>query len=743
MNYYKKLNFLFLFICALIAPSHLCAQSNVKLNVQVDSVMKANNIVFSEGKLEVDDSVKLKKLINQMSDLIYTNTKMVEKVTDYVLLQLNSKKLDKHQNEILNAYRITNANCNILLANYDKARKGFENVLTDPRSSIKNRAKAEANIGIIFYSQENYSDAAKHYLSSIEYCKKNNLNYSNQLVNLCLIYENLKNIDKQLEYGFLGLELAKKFDDTISLEYVYNSLGLAFKDLKKTDKAIFYFKEALRLADLTKTDVIIADVSENMGIIYMDLGNFDESEKYFNIAIKYNIIVDRKSFSTFTNIIKLYTIQKNYSKVKEFITLAELSIEPSTPLNYLYEFYLNKSEYFSQTNDFKSAYKDLSKAKVYLDSMAIEANNNDVRNLEQDYAIREMRLSDSLEFAIKEKSIKEKNQLNTEKKNAQLKLQKGILIFSVAFALLLLATIFYVFKMYKTKKQANEIIEVQKDLAEQQKAEISEKNKELTDSINYAKNLQDALIPSEKFLQDNFEDIGLIYYPKDIVSGDFYWTYKDSENIYLAVADCTGHGVPGAMVSIIGINSLERCVKENLLTEPDEILNQLNNYVEATFSTHNYDINDGMDISLIKFNLYTRNISFAGAYNPLWIFSDQSNLNQASESQKIGENYLSVFAANKQPIGKFRNRKPFDKQQFILPPNSTICLLTDGLADQFGGSQQTAGDKKIKNGPIRKTISENIDKSASEICSILKSLFFDWKGNNDQIDDVTLIIWKL
>ncbi len=735
MSQLKNFCFLFILICSF--------NSKAQLKYQFDSLLKSNRIKLENGNLKGLDTTKLSKTASELTNLLFTNTKLVDTLSQFFTTQLKSKKLSDKETEILNRFYLALGNSNSILNRYKKAEKAYKSILENSQSEVSQKVKAEANMGILSYLQYNYTEAANHYLKSIEISKQNNLRCGQQYANLCLLYQNIGNYEKDLEYGFIGLEYAKKFHDSEVEAFLYNIIGYAYKQTGNSEKALLYYNKSLDLAVSQSYDNL-ADVTTNLGVFYSEKNDFKKSLEYFNSAIKYNNKIDRSNFLVNTHLSHLYLVQGNLTKAKNFLDEAQVLIEPTTSLENKYQFYLFKSDYYNRINNHQLAYKNLLIVKKLQDSISVEAKNNGVRNLQQNYAIREMRLSDSLEFAIKEKSITEKNRLNSEKKNAQLKFQKGVLIFSIVFALLLLATIIYVFKMYKNKKAVNEIIAVQKDAVEHQKTEISEKNKELTDSITYAKNLQNAMIPTMQSLQANFNDLGLLYLPKDIVSGDFYWTHKAENDIYIAVADCTGHGVPGAMMSLIGINGLERCVKEYHITEPAEILNQLSILVEETFSNHSYGINDGMDLSLIKFNSETRILTFAGAYNPLWIFhKEKIDGLEAFESvieKGIGNtnesvNYYSI-PANKQPIGKFRDRSPFIQKAFYLPENAKLVLLTDGYADQFGGSNE----KKLKYANLRNVIVNNLEDKSKIITEKLKVNFENWKENLEQVDDVTIIV---
>ncbi len=266
-------------------------------------------------------------------------------------------------------------------------------------------------------------------------------------------------------------------------------------------------------------------------------------------------------------------------------------------------------------------------------------------------------------------------------------------------------------------------LQEQKELVEVQKEMVEEKNKEIVDSINYAKRLQSAIIPNSQALHEKLGECFVMFRPKDIVSGDFYWMTYDDKQVSIAAADCTGHGVPGAMVSVVGANSLNRCVKEFGLTKPSEVLDQLRDLIMETFSAGGSgEIKDGMDISYYSYDKKTGTVQWAGANNPLWIIR-----NGSAEVEEI--------KANKQPIGKFIHHKPFTNHEVKVNKGDCLYVFTDGFADQFGGAR----GKKFKDKPFKDFLL-SVSKEVMEVQGIrIEQKFLDWKGDFEQVDDICLI----
>lgn len=255
----------------------------------------------------------------------------------------------------------------------------------------------------------------------------------------------------------------------------------------------------------------------------------------------------------------------------------------------------------------------------------------------------------------------------------------------------------------------------------QQHSIISEKNKHITDSINYAKRIQDAILPTHDTVKSMLPDAFVLYKPKDIVSGDFYWMTEKSGKLFFAVVDCTGHGVPGAFVSIIGYNGLYRAVNEFGLIKPSEILDKLNELVEETFEQNNQaQIKDGMDIALCSYDHKTGVLEFSGANNPLYIISG---------------GVFTEIKGDKQPIGAFDHRKKFTNHSVKLKKEDSIYVFSDGYADQFGGILK----KKFKYNQFKSILTGMNGTPMTQQREILNKTIIDWMGELEQVDDICVI----
>lgn len=262
--------------------------------------------------------------------------------------------------------------------------------------------------------------------------------------------------------------------------------------------------------------------------------------------------------------------------------------------------------------------------------------------------------------------------------------------------------------------------------AENQKLLVEQKNKEILASIAYAKRIQTAMLPNIDEMQVAIPELMVLYRPKDIVAGDFYWFEETDELAMIAVADCTGHGVPGALVSVVCYNALNRSVREYGLTNPGNILDRTRDIILAELSKHDENVKDGMDISLVILNKKTNQLNWSGANNPLWVIK-----NSTSE--------LIEIKGDKQPIGKHINNNPYTTHFVELEPKDLVVLFTDGYSDQFGG----AGGKKFKSANLKRLLVDHKNDSIPNIESILGATFDDWKNDEEQVDDVCVMVFRV
>lgn len=302
-----------------------------------------------------------------------------------------------------------------------------------------------------------------------------------------------------------------------------------------------------------------------------------------------------------------------------------------------------------------------------------------------------------------------------------------------------LATRVIVEQKEEVEKQHEEVLIAYAEL-ESQKKIVETKNKEITDSITYARRLQNAILPPAKLVKEWLNDSFILYKPKDIVSGDFYWmevTKRDRRNIvFYAVADCTGHGVPGAMVSVVCSNALNRAIKEFKINDPATLLDMVSKLVQESFAQSSELIRDGMDIAICAVDLVERKIWFAGANNPLYRITDKDvQIPEELDVMENDERTLIEYKPDKQFVGDVDSSESFNTTEIQLAPGDCVYIFSDGFSDQFGGET----GKKYKSINFKKFLLQIESRDMAEQNAILNFEIEHWKGEYEQVDDICVI----
>jgi serine phosphatase RsbU (regulator of sigma subunit) len=575
---------------------------------------------------------------------------------------------------------------------------------------LKQLATANNGMGIISRRMGDLSDAMSYYQASLKINEElNNVQdigfvYSN----IGLIYRELKEYDKALEYYQKSLKLKMDNKDSVAIASCYNGLGILYRKMKDYDKALEYYNQSLALSDQINDAENVAHSYSNIGVVYTIVEDYDNALKYFKIGYELH-----KANNNEAGIAKYHS---NMSHVYSRIGQTSKAIEEAKTAYDVYYKLGRKNDLsqvahklsllYSKTKDYKKSLKHYKEYINYRDSVYNEKTTREITQKEMQFEFDKQIMADSLARAEAEK-IKELEH-NQELKEQRTYLYGGSFI-------LLLVIIFSIIVFNRLK-----ISNKQKAIIEEQKLIVETKNKEILDSITYAKRIQSAILPSINVIKESLPNSFVFYQPKDIVAGDFYWYYKKENKILIAVADCTGHGVPGAMVSVVCNNALNRAVNDFNLIDPAKILDKTASLVIDAFKKSSEDVKDGMDISLCCFDLENNKLEYAGAINSLFY---------------VRENKLTEIKGDKQPIGQYVNIKPFTLHQLELNKGDKIYLFSDGYADQFGGEK----GKKFMYKRFRDLLISISSKQFNTQENHLKQEFVDWKGDLEQVDDVCVI----
>ena len=323
------------------------------------------------------------------------------------------------------------------------------------------------------------------------------------------------------------------------------------------------------------------------------------------------------------------------------------------------------------------------------------------------------------------KSFKDRSKAEEKKAQRSIKSIETVhLILAVLAFVIALVVAWVTIRAVRLQEQKSQILK-ERDKINSQKVLIEEKNKEILSSLNYAKRLQSSMLPASVQFQNSFSDHFVIYKPRDIVSGDFYWLRKvDSPSgdiLFVAAADATGHGVPGAFVSFVCYSSLNRSMDEFELVSPSGILDKTSELVAQTFNNNGEaELSDGMDIALMSFHLEKKSMRFSGAHNGALIIRNGEPITLAADRKSVGKDY---------------NTDPFSEQDFQLQSGDSIYLFSDGYADQFGGEK----NKKFMLKNLVRLLCEISEKPMSDQQRILESTLAKWKGSNEQLDDIVML----
>ncbi|MDX1351096.1 MAG: SpoIIE family protein phosphatase [Putridiphycobacter sp.] len=548
-------------------------------------------------------------------------------------------------------------------------------------------------LGITFSNINNPTLAKKYLFKSLAIAE--NLHYDRGISSVCMtignVYKNTDVFDSALVYYNKSIKHAKLAGYQRGIAGNYNNLGNLYVKQKDYDRAIDYFLDAIPLNEAMRNMSWLGINYSNLGGLYADLGKYDEALFYINKGLKLRSEIGDSS-----------GLGSDFHK---------------------------RSDVFAAQKRYKQAFLDLKTAKEINNRFA----NNEKLALAAD-------IEGSFHNAKKEAEIKrlraEKNAQDVliAAQNQELELEMALqaandrILWGFAIILIGLIGVFVAFirhsqqrKKYTQELSAkNSEIELVNTSLDKAKHVLTVKNEEIMDSISYAKRIQAAILPSEKYLHQSLKEAFVLYLPKDIVAGDFYWTEIVGDTVLFAVADCTGHGVPGAMVSVICNNALNDTIKLKSTTDPGEILDCTTDLVLNQFSKSEEEVKDGMDIGLCAFNRKDRTLKFAGANIPLWL---------------VRANEVKEIKATRQPVGRFSKRQKFVTHNVAVEEGDMVYLSSDGFADQFGG----INNKKFMKKNFKNLLAEISQKPLNEQNNLILDTFSQWKNRNEQVDDICIM----
>lgn len=537
----------------------------------------------------------------------------------------------------------------------------------------------------------------------------------------------------------------QSISDSLGMANATISLGNALKDQGKIKEGIKYYQISLDLAKKINNQRLIAGNYNNLGNSERRLGNHKKALDYFFKALEMNLKSDNKLWQSFNyhNIANTYVDTKQYNQAIDYFKKSNaIKIELGDSLS-LITGYQGLSDVYADVKDYKNAYTFLKMHVKLKDTMNLVEQANLLKDLEAKYE------SEKKEAEITRwKTEKELQDVKNESLEMKARKNRNLLTLSIFAALILLAGIGILLKSNKSRKKTNELLNSKNELIESSNSalqntmnELSEKNKEIIDSINYATYIQRASLPNITQHTSDVLQFELFFAPKDIVSGDFYFSYQLYNRSIFGVADCTGHGVPGAMVSLVGMNSLEKVIREEKHTHTGEMVESLNSHVVESLYRGSETLNDGMDISFCHLDHENNMLHFTGANHTAYIirnnvYMDENLVNDVIQLKGRSDGFtLLSLNGTRRPIGKTHSKESFAQIAIKLFKGDRVILFSDGYADQIGGELS----KKLKKGALLEFILRSGELSISDQAEFMKRQFDKWKGDNDQVDDVCML----
>lgn len=645
--------------------------------------IKAQNIeLINRLKKEIantkDDSTKVKRLVNLSNNLSSSEFKNAIKYANEALelsIKINYVKgKPKAYNSLADAYWFH--------SDYEKAQQYYFKAyrINDSINDRKEVAFSLYNIGWILCIQQHNYESDKYLYESLNiYESLKDTNGLLLIYNAVASYyvDRLRNevnaeryFDSAIVYFNKGIEcarLSKSYDD---LGKIYGNLGDLFYQKADYNSAIFYNTKSLEIHQKTQDSSSMIISLLNMGLCEMETNKINEAIEKFNIVTAFNTRHEIKDIQ----VLAYNALAKSYYKLGKY----------------------------KQGFDYYERFVDL---KEKLDK---EAYSTSISNLQSTYSLEKSEAN--------VEQLKQANEIQELKNKKNTYFIFGLIV--VAFIVILVAGL--LFKQNKQKQLTNIQLKEQNHI-------IAEKKQEIDNSIQYAKGIQLAILPDVSELTNHFRESFVYYKPKDVVSGDFYWFGNVQDGFYCIAADCTGHGVPGALMSIIGIDKIVQAIFEKKLSNPGKILSYLNQQIKKVLKQHSDASKqmDGMDIALLKFNNTMTELEFSGANRPLLLIRDKT---------------LIEYKADKTAIAGFTSDdQEFSTTKISLQKNDSLFIFTDGYADQFGGDI----GKKFMSKNLKDLLVSVSNLTCTEQRQKIDTAFNDWKKSYEQVDDVLVIGIKI
>ncbi|MFY9311235.1 MAG: tetratricopeptide repeat protein [Bacteroidia bacterium] len=588
------------------------------------------------------------------------------------------------------------------LGNYQNAANKYLESIKEYEVVGEIKSMPLNNIAVCYFYLGEYEKSLEYYFKALQYFE--NQGNKEKMINPALgvgnVYNAMKKYSKALEYYKKALKISEEINSKPRISLSLNNIGNVYQHLHNTDTALIYYINSLKINEEINDKQAIALSLMNIGNTYSTNKNFEKALEYYRRALRHNEETNNKNESA-KALINIGIVYSKNGELKKAIEYLQIGLNKATSINskeLIIKGNEELSELYFRSGDYKRAYDYYKTYTSVKDSILNETSSKYIAELNTKY-----------ETEKKEKEI-ESLQKNAQLRDAQLESQRNQRNgFIVGIALLILLIIL-AYNRYRIKQKASK--------------EIAEKNKEITESISYAKRIQTSFLTSEKYISQRLQDYFIYYNPRNIVSGDFYWLMDKNNNMYICTADCTGHGIPGAFMSLISMGILNEIIySKTHITHTDEILNELRRIIIMAVNPEgsSEEGKDGMDAVLCRFDFNNMQLEYSAANNSFFIIRN-------------GE--LMVFKPDKMPVGKYLGEeKPFTRNTVPIQKGDCIYTFSDGYADQFGGPN----NKKFQSKRLKELFLNNCHKPMSVQKEIYEKTLKEWQGGNEQVDDILLM----
>ncbi len=520
----------------------------------------------------------------------------------------------------------------------------------------------------------------------------------------------IKNWKKSAQYSDLWGDYDRSYSS-------YLNCALAFSQSDELDSASRYFDIAVELFKTHDLDVNLTDLEMNIGVLHYKKGDYAGAIEYFeSVADRAFSESDDVNYAkAISNITSAYTEVGMPQKGIEYGLEALEICKRAGDSKFTVDMYAILAESYAGLGNYELAwaYKD---TMLYIkDSISSLEKANNLAELEEKYQSAQK----DIQIAEHQVAIANEKLQTAQERQAKEQLNTVIIFIVVALGIVLIL-ILVVLRGYQQKRRSAAVLQEQKNIIEQ-------KNKDITDSITYAKNLQDSILPKPSEIAKHLPNYMIFFQPRDIVSGDFYWFNENETHTYLAAADCTGHGVPGAFVSMMCYNQLNRAINELGLIDPGKILTSVSQDIRREFQNQHskYQSTDGMDVALVSINKKTQQIKYAGAMNPL---------------VRIRGEELTEFKGDRRAIGgRTEPGYEFATVSVDTEAKDVFYMYSDGYQDQFGGPR----GKKFMSKNFKNLLMQIHRLKAEDQIDLLKRQLKDWRGDIEQIDDILIVGFEI